>query len=685
MAPPPPEPVYHGDAYLPFRPGMRVFYNNIKTEFVMTFLVLINMCMLFVDMAYTESDCSMYGNVTEIQQCLVEWEQNEAQVAWTGSFQYMEVFFLVLFASDIVMRLYAFGISYFHDVLNVIDATIVYGLLILQLLLLTVMLQGAGGGSSFSFLRIVRLVRLVRLFVVMNKVQKAQRAYKKAKYLKLGSPVERVMELLAEFKNKNEEQQDDVADISWIMHLISSDKLYTIDIRAAGGDNLSSEMTAWLENNMGMKKDIEHEPEDGEGTNLTNAVGLKRQEIKIQPGGDSAASKELTQLDEVLMLPEMEYYVSEQPGRLQTRIHDWDLDVFDFAVKAKGYHLVVGVHQLLDDHGLVTKFRLSKHRLLTFLHRIQDGYIPENPYHNSVHALDVALNTNYFCRSKVLSELITPLDRLAAIIAASMHDFGHPGLNSNFLQATKHDFAITYNDQSILESMHVASAWKLLLQDECNFLKGLSKEQYLELRDTVIQLVLATDMKYHFEHYTKFKTKVSSDTFVPGCDREDVKFLLAVAMHTADIANPAKPLKVCLQWTELVMEEFFRQGDLEAKLGMPISPFYDREKTSTASCQMGFINVLVKPLYAEFTALLGGDAQTDCFSCLEANLKAWEAHGNELLKIGAAGLPAGSPRNGELGAMGGSQLRPSCDSNVPQQRPSGTTSSTNDPTPTGGA
>ena len=81
-------------------------------------------------------------------------------------------------------------------------------------------------------------------------------------------------------------------------------------------------------------------------------------------------------------------------------------------------------------------------------------------------------------------------------------------------------------------------------------------------------------------------------------DVNDVKFLLAIAMHTADIANPAKPLKVCLQWTELVMEEFFRQGDLEAKLGMPISPFYDREKTSTAACQMGFINVLVKPVRA---------------------------------------------------------------------------------------
>ena len=99
---------------------------------------------------------------------------------------------------------------------------------------------------------------------------------------------------------------------------------------------------------------------------------------------------------------------------------------------------------------------------------------------------------------------------IGALLAAMIHDFQHPGLNSNFLQATKHEYAITYNDQSILESMHVASAWKVLLQDECNFLKNLSKEQYLEFRDTVIQLVLATDMKFHFECARASSTETSS-------------------------------------------------------------------------------------------------------------------------------------------------------------------------------
>jgi len=481
----------------------------------------------------------------------------------------------------------------------------------------------------------VRLVRLVRLFIVMNKVQNARTAYKRTKYLKLGSPVERVMDLLTDMKSRADEE-DDNQDITWIMHLIASDKLYSIDIQSLGAGQ-DSEMAAFLTGDMGLKQNTDKDFDDADGTatdaasatnrsSLSQAEGLKRQESQMI---SSAGTQELELVDSVAEMPGVSAYLHN--------IHNWDIDLFDFAEKSQGSGLVVTLNHLLDSYGLIDKFRISKHRLLTFFRMLQDGY-KDNPYHNAKHGLDVLLNTNYFLRHAVFSDMIQPIDRLAALIASVIHDFQHPGLNNVFLQATKHDYAITYNDISVLESHHVAASWKVLLQDDCNFLKGLSKEQYLEVRDTVVQLVLGTDMKYHFEHYTKFKTKVQSDTFKQGCEREDVKFLMSIAMHTADIANPAKPMKICLQWTELVMEEFFRQGDLEQQLGMPISPFYDRTKNNTAQCQIGFINVLVRPLYAEVCNLLGEPALTECFGALEGNLKGWESHGNDLFKEAASTL-----------------------------------------------
>ena len=44
------------------------------------------------------------------------------------------------------------------------------------------------------------------------------------------------------------------------------------------------------------------------------------------------------------------------------------------------------------------------------------------------------------------------------------------------------------------------------------------------------------------------------------------------------------------------MEEFFAQGDEEAKLGLPISPLGDRKKAIPSSSQQGFIEVIVAPL-----------------------------------------------------------------------------------------
>ncbi len=53
---------------------------------------------------------------------------------------------------------------------------------------------------------------------------------------------------------------------------------------------------------------------------------------------------------------------------------------------------------------------------------------------------------------------------------------------------------------SLQEQFHVASAFEILLAPGhgCNFLYDMTLVQYTQLRATVIDLVLATDMKQHF-------------------------------------------------------------------------------------------------------------------------------------------------------------------------------------------
>jgi len=173
-------------------------------------------------------------------------------------------------------------------------------------------------------------------------------------------------------------------------------------------------------------------------------------------------------------------------------------------------------------------------------------------------------------------------------------------------------------------------------QDQFNFIAALTPDEYKELRELVIQLILATDMRFHFEHASKLKTRCNAGAFNPsGGDelpREDVQFLLCALVHAADISNGLKPSALALKWSAAVMEEFFRQGDLEVTLGMPISHFYDRRTTSISQCQLGFLNMLVKPYFEPLCKLLGGNVVAEVFDTLLSNINDWETYGDALLQ-----------------------------------------------------
>ena len=66
-----------------------------------------------------------------------------------------------------------------------------------------------------------------------------------------------------------------------------------------------------------------------------------------------------------------------------------------------------------------------------------------------------------------------------------------------------------YNDRSVLENHHAASAWHLLLSDDrFNWLRNLEKGEFKRFRFLVIEAILATDLKRHFEMLAEFNAKV---------------------------------------------------------------------------------------------------------------------------------------------------------------------------------
>lgn len=62
-------------------------------------------------------------------------------------------------------------------------------------------------------------------------------------------------------------------------------------------------------------------------------------------------------------------------------------------------------------------------------------------------------------------------------------------------------------------------------------------------------------------------------------------------VHCADLSNPTKPLELYRQWTDRIMEEFFRQGDKERERGMEISPMCDKHTASVEKSQVCVVAV----------------------------------------------------------------------------------------------
>ena len=56
------------------------------------------------------------------------------------------------------------------------------------------------------------------------------------------------------------------------------------------------------------------------------------------------------------------------------------------------------------------------------------------------------------------------------------------------------------------------------------------------------------------------------------------------------------------------MEEFWAQGEEEAALGLPISPFMNREKANLPKEQAGFYQFMIMPLIQVWAEIMPSEA-----------------------------------------------------------------------------
>ncbi|XP_067128856.1 dual specificity calcium/calmodulin-dependent 3',5'-cyclic nucleotide phosphodiesterase 1A-like isoform X4 [Centruroides vittatus] len=283
--------------------------------------------------------------------------------------------------------------------------------------------------------------------------------------------------------------------------------------------------------------------------------------------------------------------IPSQVAVLLKAADDWSFDVFTVNDVANGQALRYISHDLLNRYGLIHKFKIPSNILENFLVQIETGYgRHKNPYHNNIHAADVTQTVHYMLCQAGLANWLNDLEVFATLIAAIIHDFEHTGTTNNFHVMSGSDTALLYNDRAVLENYHTSAAFKLLKEEDYNILVNLSREEYREFRALVIEMVLGTDMSSHFQQIKSMKSLLTHSEF-----NIDKAKALSLVLHCSDISHPSKKWDLHFRWTQLLMEEFFQQGDKEKSLGLPYSPLCDRNTTLVAESQIGFIDFIVAP------------------------------------------------------------------------------------------
>ncbi|KAG2199600.1 hypothetical protein INT46_002441 [Mucor plumbeus] len=254
---------------------------------------------------------------------------------------------------------------------------------------------------------------------------------------------------------------------------------------------------------------------------------------------------------------------------------------------------------------------LTLSQLLDFLVDVADKYT-EAPYHTFYHAVDIVTVLYYLCHDLNADMYLTDLDKSILMVAALCHDIGHPGFTNSFQINTKTVLAEKYGVKSTLETYSVHLTMELLN-------KHNTANSHM-VRETIKDLILSTDMAYHselvnqanqlvntIENTRKFHNKrkhSTSSTLISSTNSDKNRTSLCrILLHAADISNMARPWVISKQWSDLIVQEFFSQGDEEKKRKMAISPGMDREVCSQQSISLKF-GQLILPYFESLVNLL---------------------------------------------------------------------------------
>ncbi|XP_074877268.1 high affinity cAMP-specific and IBMX-insensitive 3',5'-cyclic phosphodiesterase 8B isoform X7 [Buteo buteo] len=354
---------------------------------------------------------------------------------------------------------------------------------------------------------------------------------------------------------------------------------------------------------------------------MTIEAPITKDGLRRLSGNEYVFSKNMNLSHSHLSVPNTISDVPPCIAQLLDNEESWDFNIFELEAVTNKRPLVHLGLKIFARFGVSEFLNCSEATLRAWLQVIEANYHSSNSYHNSTHAADVLHATAFFLGKERVKGSLDHLDEVAALIAATIHDVDHPGRTNSFLCNAGSELAVLYNDTAVLESHHTALAFQLTTKDsKCNIFKNIDRNHYRTLRQAIIDMVLATEMTKHFEHVNKFVNSInkpmaseetSSHSEGSNCDctaniknfPDNQTLIKRMMIKCADVANPCRPLELCIEWAGRISEEYFAQTDEEKRQGLPVvMPVFDRNTCSIPKSQISFIDYFITDMFDAWDA-----------------------------------------------------------------------------------
>lgn len=308
---------------------------------------------------------------------------------------------------------------------------------------------------------------------------------------------------------------------------------------------------------------------------------------------------------------------AEDQAELQN-LFDWHFNVLNLKDKASLHYAVVS---LFDKECNFGELKISRDRVFSYILEVDRSYF-DNPFHNFTHGVCVTHFNYMLLNASNAQNHLSPIMIFASLLSALVHDVAHPGNTNMFEINMRSDLALLYNDTSVLENHHCATAFRLMNKKGLDIFENIDFATRADIRKMMIACIIATDMHYHVSLIELIANRANQDKWIINSVSEQLNYG-KILLHAADMSNPTRVFPVSRAWAELVSEEFNAQGVMEKAAGIPVSTFLlCHDLKSFVKNELFFSGHIVFPMWKELVRLF--PSMSHITDQMTANLEAWK-------------------------------------------------------------